>query len=182
MFTLPNFSKDIPFQQHTVLRLGIPRQLLLLNVRAAAWKLRTRVPVLLRAGKTRGQRRAIVPSPSLPRSPQELPRPGRAPSSPPPPSPAEAAGSAHLSANRQNVPLSPCRGRTAPCPDPHPHPLRSPPRPRAGAGRAPAHLSPRPAAGRGAGPAEQVGAGGRWRWRGLPLREGRRGGGGVVRL
>lgn len=180
MFTLPNFSKDIPFQQHTVLRLGIPRQLLLLNVRAAAWKLRTRVPVLLRAGKTRGQRRAIVPSPSLPRSPQELPRPGRAPSSPPPLHPRR----------RREAPTSPPTAKTCRCPPAAGGPrlaptrtrTRSPPRPRAGAGRAPAHLSPRPAAGRGAGPAEQVGAGGRWRWRGLPLREGRRGGGGVVRL
>lgn len=150
MFTLPNFSKDIPFQQHTVLRLGIPRQLLLLNVRAAAWKLRTRVPVLLRAGKTRGQRRAIVPSPSLPRSPQELPRPGRAPSSPPPPFTRGGGGKRpplRQPPKRAAVPL-PRADRALPRPAPAPAPA---PQPSPAAGRRWAGTgSPQPPPGRGA--------------------------------
>lgn len=149
MFTLPNFSKDIPFQQHTVLRLGIPRQLLLLNVRAAAWKLRTRVPVLLRAGKTRGQRRAIVPSPSLPRSPQELPRPGRAPSSPPPLHPRR----------RREAPTSPPTAKTCRCPPAAGGPRLAPTRTRSAAlpGRGQAlgghRLTSAPARPRGEAPA-----------------------------
>ncbi|XP_029871572.1 serine/arginine repetitive matrix protein 1-like [Aquila chrysaetos chrysaetos] len=147
MFMPLNFSKDIPFQQRTVPRLGIPRQLLLLNVHSAAWKLRIRVHVLIRAGKTRGQRRAFLPPPSV---------------SPGLPVPSEPRVPLHPGRRRRQAATSPPATKTCRCPPaadrarlvptrPDPHPLRSAPQPSPGAGRRWAGTgAPQPPPGRGA--------------------------------